>query len=148
MCSHLFVITGDVMESQRMTEASKGELPNGSRLDRIVVRSQGKIILLHTAEVDWIEGARNYVRLHVGDHFHMLRERVSVLEKALAANKFVRIHRSTIVNTDKIKELQPCNNGEYMVILHSGKELSMSRGYRTRVHEFLQRSSVTGTRGR
>lgn len=147
MSAHLF-FTGDPMSAEGMSEANRESLPDHSRLERIVIRSKGKIILLRSSEVDWIEGARNYVRLHVGDHFHLLRERISVLENALAGSKFVRIHRSTIVNTDKIKELQPCNNGEYMVVLQNGKELSMSRGYRARVHEYLQRSSVTGARNR
>lgn len=147
MSAHLFFGNRE-RQSDPMNElVRRVPMADGSRPDRILVRSGGKIIFLHAEEVDWIQGARNYVRIYVGNHFYLLRERMSVLEKALAGGKFVRIHRSIIVNTDKIKELQPCNNGEYMVILRDGKELSMSRSYRARLREFLQASFVTGNRG-
>ena len=115
------------------------ELGSGRRfLERLVIRESGRVFFLKTSEIQWIEAAGNYVRLHVEDGAHLMRETMSRLEEGLDPDKFLRIHRSTIVNVDVVRELQPMFNGEYVVILKNGTELSLSRGYREKLNEFLE----------
>ena len=113
----------------------KSERP--PRTERLVVKSGGRLFFLRTDEIDWIEAAGNYVRLHVGTDGHLLRETMTSIESRLNAEIFFRIHRSHIVNVERIKELQPWFNGEYVVILRNGTKLTLSRGYRDRVQERL-----------
>jgi two-component system LytT family response regulator len=105
--------------------------------DRLAVKSGGRMILLKMGEIDWVESADNYVNLHVGKESHLLRETMNALEVRLPADKFLRISRSTIVNLDRIRELQPMFHGEYAVILQDGKRLTLSRGYREKLNQLL-----------
>src|SRR3954452_17935426 len=107
------------------------------RLERLVVKSGGRVFFLRTDEIDWIEAAGNYVRLHLGDESHLFRETMNRMEGRLDARRFVRIHRSRIVNTERIKELQPWFNGEYVVTLRDATRLTLSRGYRDRLQDQL-----------
>lgn len=107
-------------------------------LDRILVKSSGKVFFLKFDEIDWVESAGNYVKLHVGSESHLLRETMSEMERKLGNEKFVRIHRTVIVNLDRIKELQPWFNGEYVVILNNGIKLTASRGYKKKLSEVFQ----------
>ena len=93
--------------------------------------------LLKPEEIEWIEAAGNYVRLHVGAEGHLLRETMNSIEARLNPETFFRIHRSHIVNIERIKELQPWFNGEYVVILRNGARLTLSRGYREKLQEKL-----------
>jgi two-component system LytT family response regulator len=102
-------------------------------MDRVVIKSAGRIMFLRTDEIDWLEAADNYVRLHVGQDSHLLRETLGTLETRLDSSKFMRIHRSTVVNIDRMKELQPWFHGDYIVILQDGTRLNLSRTYRDRV---------------
>jgi two-component system, LytTR family, response regulator len=111
--------------------------PEQQRLDRLVVKSGGRVFFLRTEEIDWIEAAGNYVRLHLGEESHLFRETMNGMEARLDTRRFVRIHRSRIVNTERIKELQPWFNGEYVVILRNGTRLTLSRGYREKLQEQL-----------
>ena len=88
-----------------------------------------------------MEAAANYVRLNVGKESYLLRETISRTSERLDPNQFIRIHRSTIVNVRKIKELIPVNSGEYIVVLRNGKELSCSRGYRALLQKVIERHS-------
>jgi two-component system LytT family response regulator len=110
-------------------------------LDRLVVRSVGRVFFLKTDEIDWIEASGNYVRLHVGREGHLLRETMNRLESKLNPDKFLRIHRSTLVNIDRIKELQPLFSGDYTVILRDGRQLTLSRSYRDKLLELFDKSS-------
>lgn len=107
---------------------------------RLVCKTHGRILFLDLGEIDWVEASANYVRLYAGPQCYLLRETISRLAERLPSTRFVRIHRSLIVNISRIKELQPCNSGEYIVTLRNGKELSCSRGYRAG----LQRLIVEG----
>jgi two-component system LytT family response regulator len=107
------------------------------RTDRLVVKSSGRLFFLRTDEIDWIEAAGNYVRIHIGTESHLLRETMNSIEARLNPEMFFRIHRSHIVNIERIKELQPWFNGEYMVLLRTGMKLTLSRGYRDKLHEKL-----------
>ena len=106
-------------------------------LDRLVVKSVGRVFFLKTDEIDWIEAAGNYVKLHVGRESHMIRETMNGIEAKLDPEKFLRIHRSTVVNIDRIKELHPMFSGDYAVILRNGTELALSRNYRERFTELF-----------
>ncbi len=110
------------------------------RMDRIAVKEGGRIVFLRTAEIDWIGAEGNYARLHVGKRSHLMRETMTSLESRLDASRFLRIHRSTIVNVDAIAELEPLFQGDYVVILRDGTRLTSSRGYRSNLQEFMSRS--------
>ena len=99
-------------------------------LQRLMIKSSGRIYFIKADEVDWIGAEGNYVNLHVGRETHLLRETMSHLATKLDPEKFVRIHRSTIVNVDRVKELQPLFSGDYVAILHDGTQLNLSRAYR------------------
>jgi two-component system, LytTR family, response regulator len=111
--------------------------PEPQRLDRLVVKSGGRVFFLRTDQIDWIEAAGNYVRLHLSEDSHLFRETMNNMEARLDVRRFVRIHRSRIVNTERIKELQPWFNGEYVVVLQNGTRLTLSRGYREKLQERL-----------
>ena len=117
--------------------------PEPQRLDRLVVKSGGRVFFLRTDDIDWIEAAGNYVRLHLGEDSHLFRETMNDMEGRLDPRRFVRIHRSRIVNTDRIKELQPWFNGEYVVVLQNGTRLTLSRGYREKLQERLGQRVLT-----
>ncbi len=103
----------------------------GSRTwDRLAIRDGGRVVFLQPDEIDWIEAEGNYVRLHVGKESHLLRETMSSTEARLAARKFLRVSRSTIVNLERVKEWQPLFHGDSVVILRDGTRLTVSRVYR------------------
>ena len=101
--------------------------------DRIVVKADGEIVCLRPAEIDWAEAAGNYVCLHVGNVTHILRETITALENRLGARQFLRVHRSTLVNVDRIKTLKPSLYGDYSILLRDGTKLTLSRGFRETV---------------
>lgn len=107
--------------------------PQTRYLDRIIVKTSGTVFFLKTAEIDWISAEENYVRLHCGKASYLLREKISNLEGQLDPGRFQRIHRSTIVNIDRIQKLHPHSHGDYQVVLHDGTELILSRAYRDRL---------------
>jgi two-component system, LytTR family, response regulator len=109
--------------------------------DRLVIKAKGRVIFLDLDEIDWVEAAANYVRLNTGKEAYLLRETISKTSERLNPTQFIRIHRSTIVNVRKIKELIPVNSGEYVVVLKNGKELSCSRGYRTLLQNMIEKHS-------
>ncbi len=108
---------------------------NGSYASRILVKHDGRMFFVKTTEIDWIEADRNYVRLHVGKTAHTIRERISHLEETLDPRLFARIHRSTIVNLNRVREMQQWFSGDYVVILEDGTKLRLSRHYRDRVEK-------------
>jgi two-component system LytT family response regulator len=109
-------------------------------LERLVIKSGGRVSFLKTDEVDWIEAAGNYVRLHAARDTHMLRETMTALEARLDPRKFVRIHRGAVVNLERIKELQPLFHGDHQVTLRDGSRLTLSRNYRENLERVLGRS--------
>ena len=104
---------------------------------RIALKVAGRVVLLDQNQVDWIEADGNYVRVRTGSETYSLREGIGRIQRRLDPKIFVRIHRSIIVNIRRIRELQPCNSGEYMVVLKDGKELSCSRGYRSSLKSLI-----------
>jgi two-component system LytT family response regulator len=110
-----------------------------AHLNRIPVRSEGRVKVIDLGDVDWISAADNYVTLHVGRREYLVRDTLSALEQRLNANEFVRVHRSTIIRVDRIAELLPDPHGEFRIRLKSGAEVALSRTYRTRVEEHFGR---------
>ncbi len=104
---------------------------------RIVVRSERRLLFLRQDEIDWVEAAGNYVRLHVRGETHVLRQSMKNMEARLEDGLFVRIHRSAIVNVERIRELQPWLHGEYVVILADGTRLSASRVFSDRLDALI-----------
>jgi two-component system, LytTR family, response regulator len=111
--------------------------PDQKKQERLVVKSGGRVFFVRTEDIEWIEAAGNYVRLHMKDQSHLFRETMNQMEARLDAQRFFRIHRSRIVNTERIKELQPWFNGEYVVVLQNGTQLRLSRSYREKLEERL-----------
>ncbi len=105
--------------------------------DRIAIRNNGRVIFLRLGEIDWIEAADNYVCLHCGKDTHVLRETMSELEARLDPARFIRVHRSAIVNLDCIKELQPWFRGDYKVMLNDGTELTLTKNHREKLESRL-----------
>jgi two-component system LytT family response regulator len=119
--------------NERLTGLLEDLQARQKRLTRLVIRSAGRIFFLRVEEIDWLEAADNYVRIHVGRESHLMRETLQSLEGRLDPSRFLRIHRSTMVNLDRIQELQPLFHGDYVVKLLDGTELSLSRNYRERL---------------
>jgi two-component system, LytTR family, response regulator len=107
--------------------------------DRFVIKSGGRVLFLRVEEIDWMRAVGNYVRLQVGRDSHLMRETMTGMEAKLNPDRFMRIHRSTIVNLDRVKEAQPWAKGEYVVIMRDGTRLIMSRRYRERLNERLNK---------
>jgi len=115
-------------------EALLASLPRQRRYPaRLTVRDGPRVTFVPVDDIDWIEAAGNYARLHVGDTRHLLRQTMTALEQLLDPDRFVRIHRSSIVNVDRIREIQPWFKGDYLVLLADGTKLSLTRKYRDRL---------------
>src|SRR2546423_5242484 len=106
-------------------------------IDRLVIRARGKVSFLKPSEIDWIEADGKHARLHAGRDTHVLRHTLSRLEQRLAPHGFVRVHRSAIVNVDRIKELQPWFHGEHVVILNDGTNLTSSATHTQALHRIV-----------
>jgi two-component system LytT family response regulator len=111
------------------------------RLERIMIRSAGRVSFLPVEEIDWIEAADYYSCLHIGRRTHLLRRSMSELERDLEAERFCRIHRSTIVNLSRVRDLCLDVSGEYEVVLRDETRLKVSRGYREKLQAAIQEIS-------
>jgi len=125
----------------RALARAKERILNGkdkpTRAERLAIKSAGQILFLKTSEIDWIEAADYYACLHVGTKSHLLRRSMSELERDLSAEEFCRIHRSAIVNLNRVRSLRLSEDGEYEVVLESGNSLRMSRSYRKQLQARL-----------
>jgi two-component system LytT family response regulator len=110
-----------------------------AHLERLMVRAGARIGFLKVDAIDWVEADDKYVHLHAGPVSHMVRQTISSMEEQLDPEKFLRIHRSAIVNVARVRELRPLFSGEYGVILEGGAELTLSRNYRERLFRLLGR---------
>jgi two-component system, LytTR family, response regulator len=125
--------------SQRILSALEQIKTRPVHLERLVIKMNGHVFFIKAEEIDWLEAEGNYVRLHAGKESYLLRDTISALESQLDPRKFLRVHRSAIVNIDRITELQPWFHGEYRIILGEGVQLTLSRTYREKLHELLGR---------
>jgi two-component system LytT family response regulator len=106
--------------------------------ERFVVRSGGRVVFVRAAEIDWVEAAGDYVSLHTGKRTWLLRETMTSIERKLDPDRFARIHRSTIVQVDRIAEMRSYDNGEYVVLLRDGTSLKLSRTYRAVLQRLVE----------
>lgn len=132
---------GDLSQRLSALLATVQSEPKSKFASRIAVKSSGRVVFVKVDDIDWVEAADNYVSLHSGNEEHLHRETMAALEAQLPPAKFMRISRSTIVNVDRIKELQPLFHGEYAVILRNGTKLTLSRSYRDRLDQLMGRLS-------
>lgn len=117
------------------------ELPTGDRsnpTERFLVRTGNRSVLVKAADVDWFEAEANYVRLHAAAQRHLVRATMASLEASLDSTQFIRIHRGTIVNLERVREIQPWFSGDHIVVLADGTKLRMSRSYAPRLMSRLR----------
>lgn len=127
----------DYLQRSGAAAAPVKEDPAG---DRILIKSSGEIFFLKAEEIDWIEAEGDYMKFHVAGRAHLMRETMARLEARLDPKRFIRIHRSTIVNIDRLRKLSPSFAGEYAVILQDGTKLKLSRGYHERIATLMKES--------
>jgi two-component system LytT family response regulator len=106
---------------------------------RLVVKSGTRMVVLQRHKIEWVEGEREYVRLHVGRESHLVRQTMNLMEQVLG-NSFIRVHRSTIVNLDFVREMRPLECGDYEITMRDGRRLKLSRNHRSCLQELLQDS--------
>ena len=109
--------------------------------DRLAIKTDGRVLFVRTDDIDWIETAGNNLKIHVGRDVHLLRATMSRIEQRLSPRKFLRIHRSILVNLDRVRELQPWFQGDYVVILKDGTRLTSGRSYRAALRVLLERAT-------
>ena len=119
--------------SEQLISLLESVRPGPRHVERLMIKSPGRVYFIRSDEIDWIESEGNYVRIHAGKESHFLRDTLGGMEARLDQQKFVRIHRSTIVNVESIKELQPLFSGDYVVILYAGERLTMSRSHKEKL---------------
>ncbi|HKQ99243.1 MAG TPA: LytTR family DNA-binding domain-containing protein [Pyrinomonadaceae bacterium] len=128
-----------LLEERGGAPSKTNETERATFLTRFMIKTASRVFFLKADEIDWIAADDYYVKLHAGRKSHLLRETMNELEAKLDPEKFLRIHRSTIVNIDRIKELHPHFNGDYLVILHDGTELKLSRSRRQQLQSALKK---------
>jgi two-component system, LytTR family, response regulator len=106
-------------------------------LERLIIKEDGRIFFIKTSEIDWIEAKGNYALIHSGRKSYLVREAMNSLENQLNPERFFRIHRSTIVNIERIHELQSLFHGDCRIILQDGTKLLMSRRFRDKIKNYL-----------
>ena len=111
------------------------------RSARLAIKTEGRLLFLRTAEIDWVEAVDNYAKLHAGKETYTVRDTLSRLEQRLPAGRFLRVHRSTIVNVDRVREIQPWFQGDWVLILQDGTRLTTGRSYRQRLQAFIDEMS-------
>jgi len=109
-------------------------------VERIAVKSQGRVVFVGTKQIEWIQGADNYSELHVGESTHLIRQTLVSLGHELPQQQFVRISRSLIVNLDFVQEFRSTSHGDFRVILRDGTQLSASRNYRERLRQLMDKT--------
>jgi two-component system LytT family response regulator len=124
---------------ERLRRLLKEVKPEPKYLKRIPVKSSRGMTLVLTDEIDWINSAGHYLEIHAGRETHLIRERLSQIEQRLDPETFIRVHRSIIVNLDRIKSLHPLFNGDHLIILQNGQELNLSRTYHEKLMLLLSR---------
>jgi two-component system, LytTR family, response regulator len=105
---------------------------------RFAVKSRGRVYFVRADEIDWIEASGHYLALHAGRDEHLIRDTITNMESRLDPHRFARVHRSVIVNVDRIKELLPSFHGEYTIVLRDGARLQSSRGHSERLHAIIK----------
>jgi two-component system LytT family response regulator len=128
----------DVADVGRRLLSLVADVKANRPLERLVVKSRGRVYFVRVDEIDWIQTAGHYLVLHAAGKEHLIRETISALEQRLDPDRFVRIHRSIIVNIDRVKELVPTFHGEYDLELGDGTRLASGRGYSDRLQAIVR----------
>jgi two-component system LytT family response regulator len=142
MSENLLAVLQDIKlktseSTSEMDNKRPEETVHRESIDRVVIKSSGRIYFLKIEEIDWVEAAGDYLSLHSANQTHLIRETMGDFHAKLNPKKFLRIHRSTIVNIERIKDIQPLFKGEYVITLISGTRLKSSRGYRHELQTLL-----------
>ncbi|MGZ8939376.1 MAG: LytR/AlgR family response regulator transcription factor, partial [Limisphaerales bacterium] len=127
--------------AEQRQSADNPSVATPTEIERLTISSRGRILVIKTAEVDWVCSAGNYVEIHIGSTVHLMRASLGALRNKLPQNSFLRISRSSVVNLDRIKEIRPKTHGDYVVILQDGTLLNGSRNFRVGTPGLLQRPS-------
>ncbi len=104
---------------------------------RLVLREEGRASFLPVADIDWVEAAGKHVQVHARGTVHTVRESITALEEQLDPRRFVRVHRSAIVNLDRVREVQSWFHGDFVLLLEDGAQVTTGRGFRERLQELL-----------
>ena len=134
-------LQGRASHASRLSALADYLAEQPARQSRLIVKCDGRVLFLKHGEIDWIEAVGNYVTLHVGREKHLLRGPMNELEERLPSDRFLRIHRSTIVNLDAVREVQPLFQGESVVLLKDGTRLDASRSGSQKLLGLLRQSS-------
>lgn len=133
-----------VSPAREFADKCRPDRPNdeasGQYSGRIVFKSRGRMLMLPVTDIRWIAAEENYVRICTGSETHLLRETMTAMEQKLNPRQFLRVHRSSIVNLRYVKEVRSESRGDFMVHLVTGHKVAMSRSYRARLGDFLNRS--------
>ncbi len=129
---------GGPVADPRLRGLLEGLQPRPAYPDRFLVRAPNHMYFVRAADVEWVDAAANYVRLHVAGRVHMVRETMKAMEDKLPPDRFVRVHRSAIVNLDQIQRLEPWGHGEYVITLRDGTRLNSSRAHSERLRVLLR----------
>jgi two-component system LytT family response regulator len=133
----LTALSNSVVQSEELKVALQEVRRETQDYERIVVKSGSRIIFLQSSLIEWIEAQGDYVMVHVGKANHLVRETMAGMANRLDPSRFVRIHRSAIVNLDFVQELRPLWGGDYRVFLRDGTQITLSRNYRSAVRDKL-----------
>jgi two-component system LytT family response regulator len=131
----------NLLGDRNLPEREQPNVARKSSLSRFMIKTRGRVVFIEASHVDWISADDYFIKLHVEGKAHLLRMSMNELEEKLDPKTFMRIHRSTIVNFDRVKELRQTSAGEYVVVLKTGTELKISRGRRERLQKLLMNSS-------
>lgn len=137
----LHILRNSESKDRQSNGRSRPVLPESSEL--LLIKSRGRILFLKMSELKWVEAERDYVRLHLEKDSHFVRDTMNNFQKRLDKDGFIRIHRSTIVNVNKIWEILPLLGGDYTVVLSDKTQLTLSRRYRSSLDDFLRRKLVS-----
>jgi two-component system, LytTR family, response regulator len=123
---------------KKLTEIMKYVSASRKYLERLVIKSAQSVVIVQAHDVDWIEAYGDYVKIHTREKKYLLRQKISTLEESLDPERFLRIHRSAIVQIDRIQEMRPLTNGDYTIFLKDGTRLPLSRSYREKIFRHIQ----------
>lgn len=137
----LHILRNSESKGQQNAGRSQTSPPESSEL--LLIKSRGRILFLKMSELKWVEAERDYVRLHLEKDSHFVRDTMNKFQKRLDKDGFIRIHRSTIVNVNKICDILPLLGGDYSVVLSDKTQLALSRRYRSSLDDFLRRKQVS-----
>jgi two-component system LytT family response regulator len=129
-----------VLAQNHEGEQAFGARPSATHLERLLVKVGGRVLFLPAEEIDWIEAAGVYVEIHAGSRKFLHRASLGELEESLDPQRFIRIHRSSIVNIQRVRELYPHSHGDYVAVLKDGTQLKLSRSYRPKLETRLRQS--------